>query len=141
MKKLILSAAFMALGTFAMAQQAQSSTMQSKRGDMKQNMEMRQQKQLDKMKTDLNLSDDQVMKIKAMQQDRMQEMKNNMAASKDAKMANHKNAKEQMKQILTPEQYTKWESHMKDKMEKGKGNRMMKKGGAMKGDAMPMESK
>lgn len=141
MKKLILSAAFIGLGTFAMAQQTPSSGKKMNHGDMKQNMEMHQQKQLDEMKTDLNLNDNQVMKIKAMQQERAQDMQNNMSAKKEAKMASHKNAKEQMKQILTPEQYTKWESHMKDKMGKSKEKRMMKRDGAMKGDAMPMESK
>ena len=128
------------LGTFAMAQQTQSSTMKMKNGDMKQKMEMHQQKRLDKMKTDLNLNDDQMMKIKMMQQERAQDRQNKMAGKRDAKMQNRKNEKNQMKQILTPEQYTKWESHMKDKMEKNKGKKMMKKDGVRKGDAMLMQS-
>ncbi len=124
--------AFVGLGTFAMAQETPSSTTKMNEGDMKQNMEMRQQKQLDKMKTDLNLNDDQVIKIKAMQQERQSKM----AAYRDAKMKNEKDAKDKMKQILTPEQYAKWENNMKDKMGKLKHRKMMKKADA----AMPMES-
>ncbi len=124
--------AFVGLGTFAMAQETPSSTTKMNEGDMKQNMEMRQQKQLDKMKADLNLNDDQVMKIKAMQQERQSKM----AAYRDAKMQNAKDAKDKMKQILTPEQYAKWENNMKDKMGKFKHRKMMKKADA----AMPMES-
>ena len=129
MKKLFLSMAIFGLGTFAMAQQTQSSTMNMKHGNMKHNMAMHQQKQLDKMRTDLNLNDDQVMKIKAMQQERMQDRQNKMAAHNETKMQNHKNAKEKMRQILTPDQYSKWESQMKNKMAKGKGKKIMKKDG------------
>ncbi|MBC7555872.1 MAG: hypothetical protein H7195_02805 [Chryseobacterium sp.] len=132
MKKLFLSMAFIGLGTFAMAQQTQSSIMQMKHGDMKQNMEMHQQKQLDKMKTDLNLNDDQVMKIKMMQQERAQSRMNKMAESKDAKMNKRANEKQEMKKILTPDQYTKWENHMKNKMSKMKNRKMMKRHDASK---------
>jgi protein CpxP len=141
MKKLFLSAAFIGLGTFAMAQHTQPSGNRMNHGNMKQNMEMHQEKQLDKMKSDLNLNDDQVMKIKAMQKERMKDMQNRMSANKAAKMEDHKDAREEMKKILTPEQYSKWETHMKEKMEKNREKRMMKKGGTMKSGAMPMESK
>lgn len=137
MKKLFLSMALVGLSTFAFAQQSQSTTNNMKRGDMKQNMAMHQQKQMDKMKSDLNLNDDQVMKIKALQDERMEARKNKMAGNKTEKMEKRKDAREEMKKILTPEQYTKWESHMKEKMEKGKKNRMMKNDKS----SMQMESK
>ncbi|MGS0748225.1 hypothetical protein [Halpernia sp. GG3] len=137
MKKLFLSMALVGFSTFAFAQQSQSTTNNMKRGDMKQNMAMHQQKQMDKMKSDLNLNDDQIMKIKALQDERMEARKNKMAGDKTEKMEKRKDAREEMKKILTPEQYTKWESHMKEKMEKGKDNRMMKNDKS----SMRMESK
>lgn len=119
--------ALVGLGTFAMAQQTPTSKMEMKRGDKKQNMEMRQQKHLDQMKSELNLSDDQVMKIKAMHQENAADRKNKMAQNKEEKMQHLKNQKDEMKKILTPEQYTKWEGNMKEKMGKMKGKKMMKR--------------
>ncbi|WP_417427648.1 hypothetical protein [Halpernia sp.] len=141
MKKLFLSMAFVGLGTFAMAQQTESSTNNMKRGDMKQNMEMKQQKHLDKMKTELNLTDAQVLKIKALQQKMSDERKAKMADRKAAKMNKRGDVKNEMKQILTPEQYTKWETKMHDKMAKMKGKRMNRKNGGMNNNPMKMETK
>ena len=131
MKKLVLSAAFLAMGTFAMAQQSprmqrmDSAKMEQKRADnMKQ------------MQTDLNLSEAQVAKIKILQDQRMIERKQNapqMQAERKAKMDMMKAKRAQhdseMKQILTPEQYQKWQVNRKQNMQKQgkmmKGNRMM----------------
>lgn len=140
MKKLFLSMAFVGLGTFAMAQQTQP-TMKADRGGHGQNMEMRQQKQLDNLKAELNLTDAQVSQIKAVQQKNMAERKANMsnnnsatmskADRKDVKMEKRNNMQDEMKQILTPNQYTKWELHMKQKLEKYKERKM-----EMKSDKM-----
>ena len=131
MKQLVLSAAFLAMGTFAMAQQSprmqrmDSAKMEQKRADnMKQ------------MQTDLNLSEAQVAKIKILQDQRMIERKQNapqMQAERKAKMDMMKAKRAQhdseMKQILTPEQYQKWQVNRKQNMQKQgkmmKGNRMM----------------
>ncbi|SFI22575.1 hypothetical protein [Halpernia frigidisoli] len=137
MKKLLFSIALVGFGTFAMAQQTTNATSKMKRGDGKQNMEMRGQKHFDKMKTELNLSDDQVAKLKVLQQNRMADHQQNMAADKTARMQKKANAEAEMKKILTPDQYSKWQTNMKDKMAKGKGKKMMHKGGS----PMTMESK
>lgn len=131
MKKLVLSAAFLAMGTFAMAQQSprmqrmDSAKMEQKRADnMKQ------------MQTDLNLSEAQVSKIKILQDQRMIERKQNapqMQAERKAKMdmmqATRAQHESEMKQILTPEQYQKWQVIRQQKMQKqGKmmqGKKMM----------------
>ena len=131
MKKIVLSAAFAVFGTFAMAQQD---------GKMMQKdpaqMEQKRAEHLKKMQADLGLSDAQVAQIKALQDKRIAE-RNAQApqiqAERKAKMEQWKAKKEQhmveMKQILTPEQYKKWEenreegrSKMKKRFAKRKGN-------------------
>lgn len=134
MKKLILSAVFLSIGTFAMAQQESLS--------MQKNPAQMEQKRADKLKmmqTELNLTNAQVDQIKALQDKKMAERKANvpqMQAERKAKMEQMKAKKEQwnaeMKQILTPEQYTKWEIKKQEKMKERKGKmqekKMMKKG-------------
>ena len=131
MKKLVLSVALVAVGTFAMAQQNQRmqkmdpAKMEQKRADHMKQMQM-----------DLNLSEAQVSKLKALQDQRMAERKENapqMQAERKAKMDQMKAKRDQneaeMKNILTPAQYQKWEAMKKEKMqERGKmmkGNKMM----------------
>lgn len=131
MKKLVLSVALVAVGTFAMAQQNQRmqkmdpAKMEQKRADHMKQMQM-----------DLNLSEAQVSKIKVLQDQRMAERKENapqMQAERKAKMDQMKAKRDQneaeMKNILTPAQYQKWESMKKERMqERGKmmkGNKMM----------------
>lgn len=136
MKKLVLGAAFLTLGTFAMAQQ--TSRMQ-KMDPAK--MEQKRADNMKQMQADLNLNDAQVNKIKALQNQRMAEREQNapqMKAERQARMDQMKAKRAQnnaeMKQILTPEQYQKWEGMRKEKMqEKGK---MMKDRKMMKGNKM-----
>ena len=136
MKKLVLGAAFLTLGTFAMAQQNQR---MQKMDPAK--MEQKRAENMKQMQTDLNPNDAQVNKIKALQDQRMAERKENapqMQAQRKARMEKMQAKRDQhqaeMKQILTPEQYQKWEGMRKDKMQqKGK---MMKGNKMMKGDRM-----
>ena len=131
MKKLVLSVALVAVGTFATAQQNQRmqkmdpAKMEQKRADHMKQMQM-----------DLNLSEAQVSKIKVLQDQRMAERKENapqMQAERKAKMDQMKAKRDQneaeMKNILTPAQYQKWETMKKERMqERGKmmkGNKMM----------------
>ena len=131
MKKLVLSVALVAVGTFAMAQQNQRmqkmdpAKMEQKRADHMKQMQM-----------DLNLSEAQVSKIKVLHDQRMAERKENapqMQAERKAKMDQMKAKRDQneaeMKNILTPAQYQKWEAMKKERMqERGKmmkGNKMM----------------
>lgn len=131
MKKLILSAAFLAIGTFTMAQQKQMI-----KKDPAQ-MEQKREERMKMMKTELNLSDAQVTQIQALQDKKMAERKANqpqMQAERKAKMEGMKAKKEQwnseMKQILTPEQYQKWEAKKQDrsKMQKHQMKKMPAKG-------------
>ena len=131
MKKLVLSVAFVALGTFAMAQQNQR---MQKMDPAK--MEQKRADHMKQMQTDLNLSEAQVTKIKVLQDQRMAERKENapqMQAERKARMDQMKMKRDQnqaeMKNILTPAQYQKWEAMKKEKMqERGKmmkGKKMM----------------
>ena len=123
MKKLVLSVALVAVGTFAMAQQNQRmqkmdpAKMEQKRADHMKQMQM-----------DLNLSEAQVSKIKVLHDQRMAERKENapqMQTERKARMDQMKAKRDQneaeMKNILTPAQYQKWEAMKKEKMqERGK---------------------
>lgn len=129
MKKFVLSAAFALMGTFAMAQQ--TPMMQHK--DPAQ-MEQKRAEKLKMMKSELNLTDAQVAKIKALQDKKMEEMKQNAPqrqAERKAKMEAMKAKREQwkaeMKQILTPEQYQKWEAKQKENMQNRHQKMQMKK--------------
>ena len=131
MKKLVLSVAFVAVGTFAMAQQNQR---MQKMDPAK--IEQKRADHMKQMQTDLNLSEAQVTKIKVLQDQRMAERKENapqMQAERKARMDQMKMKRDQnqaeMKNILTPAQYQKWEAMKKEKMqERGKmmkGKKMM----------------
>ena len=132
MKKVILSIAMIAFGTFAMAQQNKM----MRNMDPTQ-MEQKRAEKLKMMKVELNLSDAQVAKIQAMQEQKMADRKANMPqmqAERKAKMDAMKQNQDQwnteMKQILTPEQYAKWEQKKADKMQM-KTDKMQMKGNKM----------
>ena len=119
MKKLVLSVALVAMGTFAMAQQNQR---MQKMDPAK--MEQKRADHMKQMQTDLNLSEAQVTKIKVLQDKRMAERKENapqIQAERKAKMDQMKMKRDQnqaeMKNILTPAQYQKWEAMKKEKMQ------------------------
>ena len=131
MKKLVLSVALVAVGTFAMAQQNQR---MQKMDPAK--MEQKRADHMKQMQIDLNLSEAQVTKIKVLQDQRMAERKENapqMQTERKARMDQMKAKRDQneaeMKNILTPAQYQKWEAMKKERMqERGKmmkGNKMM----------------
>ena len=127
MKKNVLSAAFVILGTFAMAQQT---PMMNKKDPAQ--MEQKRQEKLKVMQTELNLTNAQVAQIKALQDKKMAERQQNapqMQAERKAKMEAMKARQEQwnaeMRKILTPEQYQKWETKKKQNMQ-NKGQKMQK---------------
>lgn len=91
-------------------------------------MEQKRAEKMKMMQTELNLNADQVAKIEALHSKKMAERKANepqIKAERQAKMEVMKAKKEQynaeMRQILTPAQYTKWEASKKDKMQMKKG--------------------
>lgn len=121
MKKLVLSLALVGMGTFAMAQQR---TMPAK--DDQQRKEMMEQKRAEHMadmQKELNLTQAQVSQLKALhekhQAQREAQRKENQDLRKQ-KMEAFKKDKQQMdnemRQILTPEQYAKWEAKKAEKM-------------------------
>ncbi|MBN9312053.1 MAG: hypothetical protein BGO40_12400 [Chryseobacterium sp. 39-10] len=118
MKKLVFSAALALFATsFAMAQQLGHT-----QNDAAQ-FEQKRAERLKTMQSDLGLSDAQVAKIKELQEKRMQErkaMEPKMQAERKEKMEQMKAKREQheaeMKQILTPEQFQKWQSQRKEMM-------------------------
>ena len=127
MKKIVLSAAFVILGTFAMAQQT---PMMNKKDPAQ--MEQKRQEKLKVMQTELKLTNAQVAQIKALQDKKMAERQQNapqMQAERKAKMEAMKARQEQwnaeMRKILTPEQYQKWETKKKQNMQ-NKGQKMQK---------------
>ena len=119
MKKLVLAIAFIGIGSFAMAQQTepkklspeQKQEMMAKRAEMKE-------KRMAQMKTELNLTDKQVSEIKVLQERRMAENKAQMEKNRAERKAKNKQMNDDMKKILSSEQYAKWESNKKMKMEK-----------------------
>ncbi|KQR95606.1 hypothetical protein ASG01_07125 [Chryseobacterium sp. Leaf180] len=139
MKKLVLSIAFIGFGSFAMAQQTQDRPRMNKE-EMQQKMMQKEQERLTQMQKDLNLNASQVAQIKALHEKNRAEMQRNMQdkkADRQAKMAEMKEKNQrrndEMKSILTPEQYSKWEGQKKAKMDE---RRAMMKDRGMKGKKM-----
>ena len=143
MKKIILTLA-LGIATITFAQQSGM----GKPGKMdpeqrKAAMQQKQQEHLDKMAKDLNLSPEQVTKVKALQDKQMSEMQANMEKNKEArnvKMAEMQKKREahdaEMKKILSPEQYDKWQKQRLENMQKQRDawkNKAMRKGGKQGG--------
>lgn len=142
MKKLVLAAAFIVTGSFAMAQQVNPQDKKINREEMHKKMELKQQERMAEMQKELNLNEAQVAKIKNLQEKRKADMKAEFEKNKgerQAKMEKMKAKRQQMdnemKTILTPEQYDKWQVSRKVKMEERKA--MMKERG-MKHDRKMM---
>lgn len=138
MKKLVLAIAFIGMGSFAMAQQTTPQDKEARRAEMQQKRQQKEQEHLAQMQKDLNLNQSQVAQIKDLHEKRKAEMKADFEKNKEtrqAKMDEMKAKRAQMdadmKQILTPQQYDKWQADRKAKGEKMKmamkERRMMKK--------------
>ncbi|AZA92166.1 Uncharacterised protein [Chryseobacterium nakagawai] len=138
MKKLVLAIAFIGMGSFAMAQQTTPQDREAKRAEMQQKMQQKEQEHLAQMQKDLNLNASQVTQVKALHEKRKAEMKADFAKNKEARQAKMEEMKAKrtqmdadMKKILTPEQYDKWQADRKAKMEQKrmamKDRKMMKK--------------
>ncbi|AYO58483.1 hypothetical protein CO230_10365 [Chryseobacterium sp. 6424] len=85
-------------------------------------MEQKRAEKLKMMQADLQLSDAQTARIKAMQDKRMEERRRNAPqiqaerkARLDAMKAQQQQWDTEMKQILTPAQYDKWQAQQKEK--------------------------
>lgn len=138
MKKLVLAIACIGIGSWAMAQQTTTQDRETRRAEMQQKMQQKEQEHLAQMQKDLNLTTSQVAQVKALQEKRKAEMKADFVKNKEARQARMEEMKAKraqmdadMKKILTPEQYDKWQADRKAKMEERKmamkDRRMMKK--------------
>lgn len=145
MKKLLL-VAVLGFGAFAMAQQNQMPAKKDPQ-ERKAMMDQKRAEHVAQMQKDLNLSQAQTEQLKAIhekyQAKREQERMQNQALRKQ-KMEGYKKDKQQMddemRKILTPEQYAKWQTkkqenmqkHMQKRnqrvMESSKGHKMQKQG-------------
>jgi Spy/CpxP family protein refolding chaperone len=133
MKKLVLAIAFIGMGSFVMAQQSPL-TAQQKADRQAKKTEMHD-KRMSKMQQELGLTDSQVAQINALQDKRKGEMKANMQAQTADRRAQNQAANDEMKRILTPDQYTKWQANRQAKMDQRKEmmkNRRMDNGGMQK---------
>ncbi|SIT22676.1 hypothetical protein SAMN05421786_110111 [Chryseobacterium ureilyticum] len=138
MKKLVLAIAFIGMGSFAMAQQTTPQDRETRRAEMQQKMQQKEQEHMAQMQKDLNLNPSQVAQIKTLHEKRKSEMKAEFEKNKEVRQAKMEDMKAKraqmdadMKKILTPEQYDKWQVDRKAKMEQKrmamKDRRMMKK--------------
>lgn len=132
MKKIVLSALFVITGSFAMAQQG---AMMKNRSP--EQMEQRRADNMKQMQANLNLTPAQVTQINTLHDKKMAERNQNMPmmqAQRKAKMQAMQEKRTQhaaeMRKILTPEQYKKWEVTRNDRMQnnsKKMQNRPMKR--------------
>ncbi|OPB93427.1 hypothetical protein [Elizabethkingia ursingii] len=114
MKKIVFSLLLMGATGFAFAQQT-TEPMKADSQAKRQEMMQKRQQNWDQMKKDLNLTADQENKIKALHERNAADMKQKMAERKtdrenmkqDMKAKKEQNDAE-MKKILSPEQYAKW---------------------------------
>lgn len=121
MKKSIISLALAVVaGTFAMAQEnaAILNPQQKKMQIMKHDPVQRDAHRLERMKKELNLTEDQVAKIKALQDKRKQEIEAVRQKNNEEREARKAAMDAGYKRILTPEQYQKWNTQRKERAEK-----------------------
>ena len=111
MKKLILSAAFLGLGVFGLAQQTTKADYSQKKAE-----------HLQKMKAELNLTDAQVAQLTALHEAKAADRKADFDAKKGDRMQKMKQNEAEMQKILTPEQYKKYQELKAKKMAERKEN-------------------
>ena len=142
MKKLVFTLALVSFGTFAMAQKQrtpeQVAKMENRKAEMQEKRAIKQEAHFAKMKTDLNLNDAQVSKIRSIQAEmrstRQDEMKNRKEMHKKSgvKMkAKREQMHNEMKTILTPDQFKQWETQ-KMAERKNRRSKMQEPKGEMK---------
>lgn len=121
MKKIFLSALFVAgIGMMTAQQTTDQKTAQQK--EWKKDTVKMHEKKWDSMKKELNLTPEQEDQIKALHEKHRGEMKamksQERAAKKSQRAERMQQRDSEMKSILTPEQYGKWQEMKKTKMRK-----------------------
>ncbi|MBA5246744.1 hypothetical protein H1R16_09290 [Marnyiella aurantia] len=147
MKKIVI-ATFLSLGTFAMAQQTPAmpeskAQMEQKRADMQKIRAQKQQQHLAEMQKNLNLNVEQMEKIRAMQERSFAEHQNQMQKSREvqkdrmqAMKLKQQQKEAEMKAILTPEQFAKWQESRQKMMAERKAKMQTADGMKMKRNGM-----
>ncbi|MDO5615949.1 MAG: hypothetical protein Q4G16_07155 [Cruoricaptor ignavus] len=126
MKKLVLSLAIVGFGVFAMAQQTGEIS-----AERKAKMEQKRAEHMAEMKKELNLTNAQVEKINALHAKHKAQNQELRQKNSEVAKQNRQQKEAEMKAILTPEQYTKWQEkkqERKQKMGEGKHGKGGKKG-------------
>ncbi len=134
MKKLIMALALV-VGLTTFAQQRDGKRAEREKLTTDQKVEL----QVKKMNKDLNLNEKQTEQVKTLVTKQVQKREAKKAEMQQAKDKNRAQMKAQMeteqaavtsemKKILTPEQFTKWEKNREDKMAKMKEKRTERRG-------------
>ncbi|MBF6610955.1 MAG: hypothetical protein ITF99_07435 [Chryseobacterium sp.] len=130
MKKMVLTVMVLAMGTFAMAQKTPMTP--EKKAEMLKQKETKAQEHLAEMQKELQLNATQMDQLRALHEKRKAEGKKQMEKNKEARMQKKgdrmqkmKEREAEMKAILTPQQFEKWQAQkqvkrqqMKEKMDK-----------------------
>lgn len=114
MKKVILSLALVGLGTLATAQQRevtpeQKAKQEARKTEMKKKFEEKQKMQMEKMTKELNLSEAQISQLKALKKGHKEEMERDRAQNMEKRKQMKEQRDAEMKKILTPDQFKRWE--------------------------------
>ncbi|TXF76325.1 hypothetical protein [Chryseobacterium sp.] len=147
MKKLVLSLVLVGFGSFAMAQvtPAQKEKMQQRRAEMVKNQEQKREQHFAEMQKELNLTQSQLNQIHAIQERHQAERKVAMQRNQEMRKQKMEGMKQNMQQmddemrkILTSDQYAKWQAKKQQKMLERKAK--MKKHRAPMGGKKAMKS-
>lgn len=138
MKKLVFTLALVGFSTVAIAQRnspEEIAAMKNRKMEMQEKRAEKQSEHLAKMKADLNLNDAQVAKIQTMHAEmksaRQEEMKQRKEMKKQSAMkmkAKREMMNNEMKTILSPDQYKKWEAQKMANQDKRKAKMQERKG-------------
>ncbi len=127
MKKIILGAAIFGLGSMAFAQQQDQKV---KPEITKMGIKNKKIHPIENMQVELKLTDAQMQQVKALRekdQPYQEEMKKLRDQQQKLRVAHHQQGKAEMKKILTPEQFSVWESKRKQKFNSDGKSRMEKR--------------
>ena len=132
MKKLALSIVLVGFTSMAFAQQKSQGEFrgEGQRPKMQERMQQGGDRKIEEMKKLLNLTEDQVAKIKQIEENRKSEMKSQFSKNSGMKQppkmedmkATEQKMNEELKSILTSEQWAKWETSMKERKNFHPGN-------------------
>ena len=135
MKKFILSVAMIGFASYAMAQHKQQMPPMRDNAEHKAIMEQKKAEHVVQMQKELSLTEAQVAQLKAVHEKYQAKREQERAQSQQLRkqrMEGFKKDRQQMddemRKILTPDQYNKWEAKKQERMEARKQKMMQHKG-------------